>query len=186
MAQMYLSSSGKNKEELQYQIDFIRAEKSDTRLQSKFLSVLYLQGFLYGANYVQHYREHGILDTAEETYRREFKESETTFGGHHSLTLGLQFNLARMLSSQGKWEEAKELFVQVMETHLKVQGQEHPDTLSSMVILAMTLSRQGLWGEAEELFAQVMESRKMELGEDHPLTLVSMGNSAWTFSEQGR
>ena len=41
-------------------------------------------------------------------------------------------NLASTYRNQGRWKEAEELDVQVMETSLKVLGQEHPDTLTSM------------------------------------------------------
>jgi hypothetical protein len=45
-------------------------------------------------------------------------------------------NLASTYRNQGRWKEAEELFVQVMETSLRVLGQEHPDTLTSMNNLA--------------------------------------------------
>ena len=39
---------------------------------------------------------------------------------------------------EGRWKEAEELVVQVMETRKRVLGEEHPDTLSSMANLAST------------------------------------------------
>jgi hypothetical protein len=45
-------------------------------------------------------------------------------------------NLASTYRNQGRWKEAEELFVQVMETSLRVLVQEHPDTLTSMNNLA--------------------------------------------------
>ncbi|KAF2467718.1 uncharacterized protein BDR25DRAFT_233833, partial [Lindgomyces ingoldianus] len=70
--------------------------------------------------------------------------------------------LARNLG--GRWKEAEELFVQVMETRKRVLGEEHPDTLTSMANLAST---------------------KRVLGEEHPDTLTSMNNLAHTFKGQG-
>ncbi len=45
--------------------------------------------------------------------------------------------------NQGRWKEAEELDVQVMETSRRVLGAEHPDTLTSMNNLAWTWKSQG-------------------------------------------
>src|SRR5256885_4299742 len=47
-------------------------------------------------------------------------------------------NLASTYRNQGRWKEAEELFVQVMETRKRVLGAEHPDMLISMNNLAST------------------------------------------------
>ncbi|KAJ5508236.1 hypothetical protein N7527_010379 [Penicillium freii] len=39
-------------------------------------------------------------------------------------------NLASMFWNQGQWEEAEQLFVQVMETSKTKLGADNPDTLS--------------------------------------------------------
>jgi hypothetical protein len=62
----------------------------------------------------------------------------------------------------GRWREAKDLFVQAMETRKRVLGEEHPSTLTSIANLASTYGNQGRWKEAEE----------------HPDTLTSMINLA--------
>ena len=87
-------------------------------------------------------------------------------------------NLASTFWNQGRWKEAEELFVQVMETRKRVLREEHPDTLTSMANLASTYRNQGRWKEAEELFVQVMETRKRVLGEEHPDTLTSINSLA--------
>ena len=45
-------------------------------------------------------------------------------------------NLASTYRNQGRWKEAEELDVQVIETRKRVLGQAHPDTLTSMNNLA--------------------------------------------------
>jgi hypothetical protein len=52
-------------------------------------------------------------------------------------------NLASTYSNQGRWKEAEELQVQVMETRKRVLGDEHPSTLTSMNNLALTYESQG-------------------------------------------
>ncbi|KZL80786.1 tpr domain protein [Colletotrichum incanum] len=94
--------------------------------------------------------------------------------------------LGRIYDDEGRWEDAEELFVRVMETRKSVLGEEHPDTLTSMANLASTYADQGRWKEAEELEVQVMETSKRVLGEEHPSTLLSMHNLAFTQESQGR
>lgn len=98
----------------------------------------------------------------------------------------LTHKCAITLHSEGRYNEAKELFVQFVETSKRVLGEEHPDMLTSMSNLASTYSSQGQWKEAEVLEVQVMETRKRVLGEKHPDTLTSMNNLALTYSSQGR
>ncbi|KAF8532211.1 hypothetical protein BDD12DRAFT_902441 [Trichophaea hybrida] len=103
-----------------------------------------------------------------------------------SSTLTSIGNLASTFWNQGRWKEAEQLEVQVMETSSRVLGQDHPDTLTSIGNLASTYRNQGRWKEAEQLDVQVMETRKRVLGQDHPDTLTSIGNFASTFWNQGR
>ncbi|KAH7061799.1 kinesin light chain [Paraphoma chrysanthemicola] len=105
-------------------------------------------------------------------------------GGGDRLELARKCAMA--LYNDGRWKEAEELEVQVMETSSRVLGDEHPDTLISMNNLASTYSDQGRWKEAEELEVQVMETRKRVLGDEHPDTLTSIANLALTYSDQGR
>jgi tetratricopeptide (TPR) repeat protein len=112
--------------------------------------------------------------------------SSRVFGGEHPSTLTSMANLASTYRNQGRWKEAEELFVQVMEMSSRELGAEHPDTLRSMANLASTFGNQGRWKEAEELFVQVMEMSSRMLGAEHPDTLTSMANLASTFGNQGR
>jgi hypothetical protein len=100
--------------------------------------------------------------------------------------LDLARKCASALYSDGRYKEAEELQVQVMQMTKRVLGDEHPHTLTSMGNLASTYSDQGRWKEAEELQVQVMQITKRVLGDEHPDTLTSMGNLASTYSDQGR
>ncbi|KAH8698104.1 kinesin light chain [Phaeosphaeriaceae sp. PMI808] len=100
--------------------------------------------------------------------------------------LELAQKCAIALYSDGRYKEAEELEVQVMETSSRVLGDEHPDTLTSMANLASTYRSQGRWKEAEKLEVQVIETRKKVLGDEHPDTLTSMTNLASTYWNQGR
>ncbi|KAH6714091.1 hypothetical protein BKA61DRAFT_551433 [Leptodontidium sp. MPI-SDFR-AT-0119] len=101
-----------------------------------------------------------------------------------------RFKLARKvgmcLYSDGQYNEAEVLDIQVMETSLRVLGQEHPDTLTGMANLAATYRNQGRWKEAEELQATELNICSRVLGQEHPSTLTSMDNLALTYRYQGR
>ncbi|RFU24235.1 hypothetical protein B7463_g12105, partial [Scytalidium lignicola] len=107
-------------------------------------------------------------------------------GSDHPDTLSIMANLALTYSNQGRWKEAEELQVQVIEMTKKMLGEEHPNTLASIANLAFTYSNQGRQKEAEDLEEQVMEMRKRVLGEGHPDTLISMANLAFTWKSQSR
>jgi tetratricopeptide (TPR) repeat protein len=100
------------------------------------------------------------------------------------ISLAEKFGLC--LCSDGRFNDAEELFVQVMKMRKRVLGEEHPDTLTSMNHLASTYQNQGRWKEAEDLFVQVIETRKRVLGQEHLDTLKNMNNLASTYLNQGR
>ncbi|RDW58624.1 hypothetical protein BP6252_13100 [Coleophoma cylindrospora] len=94
--------------------------------------------------------------------------------------------VSRVYYDEGRWAEAEELELQVMEIRKEKLGEDHLSTLTSMSDLAVTYRKQGRWHEAEELGSQVIEIRREKLGEDHPDTLTSIANLAETYRNQGR
>ncbi|KAL6235048.1 hypothetical protein BDW75DRAFT_149584 [Aspergillus navahoensis] len=95
-------------------------------------------------------------------------------------------NVADCLYSDGRYNEAEELFMQVIVTWKQVLGPKHPATLTSMANLASTYRNQGRWKEAEELEVKIMETRKQVLRPEHPDILTSMASLATTYWNQGR
>jgi hypothetical protein len=69
--------------------------------------------------------------------------------GDNRLLLDRKYTIA--LCSDGRYNEAEELFLQVTETSSMVLGKENLGTLTSMVNLASTYREQGWWKDAEEL-----------------------------------
>jgi hypothetical protein len=61
----------------------------------------------------------------------------------HPDTLNSLGNLASTCRNEGRWKEAEDLEVQVMETRKRILGQKHPSTLLSMANLASTFWNQG-------------------------------------------
>ena len=63
-------------------------------------------------------------------------------GTHSTRVESIKTDLSTIFWSQGRWKEAEELSVQVMETFKKVLGQKHPNTLTSMANLATAYQSQ--------------------------------------------
>ncbi|KND93897.1 Kinesin light chain 4, partial [Tolypocladium ophioglossoides CBS 100239] len=82
---------------------------------------------------------------------------------------------------EGRWEDAENIYVQVLEIRKAKLGADHPDTLTSMGNLASTYWNQGRWEDAEGLEVQVLEISKEKFGVDDPDTLTTL-----TFRDQGR
>jgi len=93
-------------------------------------------------------------------------------GAEHESTLWSIAMVVSTYRSQGRWKEAEELEVKVMETRVRVLGGEHPDTLTSMANLAATYWNQGRWKEAEDLISEAAEASGRVLGKPHPETLA--------------
>ncbi|KAH0544765.1 hypothetical protein FGG08_001132 [Glutinoglossum americanum] len=112
--------------------------------------------------------------------------TKALLGKEDPFTLNTSTLVAKAYGSQGRWKEAEELEVEVLETQKRLFRLEHPSTLKSMHSLASTYWAQGRLKEAGELGAEVVEKRKRVLGIEHPDTLMSIHNLALAYQIQGR
>ena len=85
-------------------------------------------------------------------------------------------NLANTYANKGKWSEAEQLEIQILDMRKKLLGAEHPNILESMTNLATTFLNQGKWNDLEQLEFQTLDMRKKMLGAEHPDTLTCMEN----------
>ena len=77
-------------------------------------------------------------------------------GAEHPDTLISMANLGSTYRDQGRWNEAEQLQIQVMDMTKKIFGADHPDTLTSMENLACTYRDQGRICESAMLELEVM------------------------------
>lgn len=75
---------------------------------------------------------------------------------------------------RGLYENAKELFQQILEARRRLLGDEDPDTLRVMNNLAKSFTKLGRYQEEMNLYNQALDLRKQTLGDQHPNTLGSM------------
>ncbi|KAJ0358883.1 hypothetical protein COL26b_014447 [Colletotrichum chrysophilum] len=96
-----------------------------------------------------------------------------TLGEEHPSTLTSMANLASTYRNQGRWKEAEELEVRVMETRKRVLGEEHPNTLTSMHNLVFTWKDLERWKDATQLLQECVRLTENVLGVDHTDTISS-------------
>ncbi|KAJ5660390.1 hypothetical protein N7507_006841 [Penicillium longicatenatum] len=125
------------------------------------------------------------------TDMREFasesrKQGALLLGEEHEEVLRSKGILATAYYVEGRWQEAEQLFLEVIEASKLKFGEDDPFTLSNITNLAATYRKQGQWNKAEKLQLRIMETNKAVLGENHLETLSSISNLAATYQNQGR
>jgi tetratricopeptide (TPR) repeat protein len=98
-------------------------------------------------------------------------------------TLVCMADVAWIYAGQGRWSEAEELGLQVLEIREQILGPEHPETLAAMASLATTRYELGKWKDAQAKREQVLEIQKRERGPAHPVTVNSMSDLARSYSK---
>ncbi|OQD78899.1 hypothetical protein PENANT_c073G06444 [Penicillium antarcticum] len=129
-------------------------------------------------------RSGNIVD-AREMASRSGKERAILLGEEHEECVDSISMVASICWLEGRWQQAEQLFMQVMETRKAKLGNSHLDTLTSITNLAATYRKQCRWEKAEQLQVQVMATLKTKFGEDDTETLSSMSNLAATYQNQG-
>jgi hypothetical protein len=76
-------------------------------------------------------------------FRQTLQLREKVLGKKHPYTLHSMNNLALVLQTQGKYDEAEKLHRRTLELEEKVLRREHPSTLQSMNNIALVLDKQG-------------------------------------------
>ena len=115
---------------------------------------------------------------------------------------------AKILSDQGKYAGAEELFEPALELRRILLGDDHPDTAGIYANLAINLRELpvedvrriaercqhleidvgafGKFAPLQPLFEKVLRIRRLELGEDHPQTAESYNDAANNLERQGK
>ena len=104
--------------------------------------------------------------------------AEGVLGTEHPSTLGSMNNLASVLSSQGKYEEAEEMHGQALAFRERVLGKEHRDTLTSVYCLVYLLHQKKRYKDAQVFYDRVYAGYRKPLGEKHPTTAAC----SWHYS----
>ena len=166
-------------------LEWIRNRSRPFLSYNVLFSRLAQEGYIDYIDFPHYYREKQLLERAETNFREEIQSVQLVFGKNHWLYVTLASELASLMESQGRWEEAEELEVQMLKMIKSVLGTKHRETLISMHNLALTYRDQKRWKEAKELETQVLKIRRRVLGNEHPETLSSTANLAEIYRTQG-
>ena len=100
--------------------------------------------------------------------------------------LNLKEQLAYTYMYAEQFNEAFDLYAEVIADRTAIQGHDHRDTLTSRNNLAYAYQAAGRLREAIALYEQVLTDRTRVLGKDHPHTLASRNNLAGAYQAAGR
>lgn len=106
-------------------------------------------------------------------------------GADDPQTLILSFHIANVMRSQGRFREARDLDLAVLDRQRKVLGKDHPYTLMTAGSLAADHRALGDFGEALASDKRTYASFKEQFGEDHPRTLTAAFNLAISYRLTG-
>ena len=107
-------------------------------------------------------------------------------GTKSSDLLRVLIRVAAFLHDDGKYTQAAELRLQVVELSTTLNGPENPDTLKAMGQLAETYRMHRRWGEALALHEKVAVAAKKVWGEESLDTWSVLGDLAATYRSVGR
>ncbi|QLE57421.1 CHAT domain-containing protein [Nostoc sp. TCL26-01] len=94
-------------------------------------------------------------------------------------------NLAELYRIQGRYSQAKPLYLQVLDIRKNLFGVEHPDVAQSLNNLAALYYAQGNYTTAEKLFLEALELWKICYGEEDFEIAPTLNNLAEIYREQG-
>ena len=120
------------------------------------------------------------VDLAEEIV---FDDGDNFFRYDMMLT---RRNLGNCLNDIGRYDDALEVFNDLLADWKNILGEDHEETLEEMNHVANTLMHCGKYQEALDLQEKLLEKSKRISGEDDHGTLVVMGNLANTLSKLGK
>jgi cellulose biosynthesis protein BcsQ len=122
--------------------------------------------------------KHGEFEACLTLARRLENLWTHQLGPDHQQTLHLQFQIANVLRSQGRFSEARDLDTYVLERQRAVLEPGHPHALMTAGGLGADLRALGHFQEALASDQRTYESFKEQFGEDYPRTLAAAHNLA--------
>ena len=129
-------------------------------------------------DWVRYQWKHGEYEACLDMARRLEDLWTQQLGPDDPQTLHLQFQIANVLRSEGKFAAARKLDTYVLERQRAVLGIDHPYALMTAGGLGGDLRALGEFQEALASDRQTYESFKEQFGEDYPRTLMAAHNLA--------
>lgn len=170
---------------LELEIERIKSMTKVPDFQDGLFDCFLKQGHFSTFDPNQQYREERSFSEAEERLHREIESIGLVLGKKHLIVQELRRQLSLVLSSQGKWNDAEDLQLQMARFE---EGAEiaYDKIGGTNLLLASTYRYQGRWEDAKAMELKVVEMRERILGREHPETLKSLANLASTYWHLGQ
>ncbi|KAJ7348471.1 hypothetical protein DFH08DRAFT_743874 [Mycena albidolilacea] len=143
---------------------------------------------IFMENYAKAYLDAQRPQDAHNLYVALLKKQKQLHPGAKldSDTVRTMGNVALTHRLLGRFIEAKDLEIEVLERQENVFGRDKAETWYAMHNLAMSYSALGQFEEAKHLQSDVLKEQKRYLGEDNPSVLWTMGDLALIYYKMGR
>ncbi len=136
-------------------------------------------------DWVRYQWKHGEFEAALVLARRLQEVWTNGLGPDHQQTLHLQFQIANILRSQGRFSDARDLDTHVLERQREVLGTDHLHALMTANGLGADLRALGDFQASLTLDQKTYETLREQFGEDHPRTLMAAHNLACSLRLMG-
>ena len=184
LALLYYLQLGTSNENDNASTWLLKSQKSNTDLESEIDELRNLNAIQFISkdvdvdliDFVDHYRELGLLSKAQKEYERSANRFEHLFGSCHALVIRLRMFEVRALQGQGQLEMAREMVVDIVATTESNLGQDHKVTIDAKLQLVSVYIDSSLWNEAETLQKDVLQRSTRAFGEESEQAQTSMGN----------
>ncbi|CAM9235730.1 unnamed protein product [Ectocarpus sp. 12 AP-2014] len=139
----------------------------------------------------------GQYDLAETSHRQQLRDAEDfewecedqdSKESRRALlsTNTARARLAHVLMEQGKYGEAKALYMRSLAVEEQAYGPDHPNVAIHLNNLAELLRNQGTYMGAEPLHVRSLAIREKTLGPDHPCVATDLNNWAGLLATRGK
>jgi MinD-like ATPase involved in chromosome partitioning or flagellar assembly len=129
-------------------------------------------------DWVRYQWKHGEYESGLSLARRLENLWTHQLGPDHQQTLHLQFQIANVLRSLGRFSDARDLDTYVLARQRAVLGADHPHALMTANGLGADLRALGDFQKALALDRETYDSFKDQFGDDYPRTLGAAHNLA--------
>jgi non-specific serine/threonine protein kinase/serine/threonine-protein kinase len=124
------------------------------------------------------------FDPAGEHLAAAARVRQRELGPLHEDTMSSMRELGETRIHQARWDEAEELFTELVERARRVWGEDHPFLLKASERLAMIATVEGRYADAEPLILDTLEKCRRVLGSEHEVTLDCLGTLGFLYKEQ--
>ncbi|MEM9799230.1 MAG: serine/threonine-protein kinase [Planctomycetota bacterium] len=114
---------------------------------------------------------------AEALIREAYDARVETYGRDNIESLGTGGNLAMVLATMERPEEAVEIYEEVLPGQRAALGVEHQDTLGTMTNLSIAYNKLGRHQEALEILGTCLPIKRRVLGDDHLFTQAAIAQA---------